>query len=179
MVTPEKSDPAHIAMPSDYQIPVFNPGDPTETAGSLITLDLTAGVPSTEVAAASAPPFSLPVTGPPAPTFTLSWQDVNGDGMLDIVHDHSPANTLLPSLFPLSIFSKNIESHPAKPTDDLTAQSSPVVIIQGVTLYKNLLDTVLWGSSPPPNNAEVLTDVFVGLPPAALCIQPADPSVGE
>jgi hypothetical protein len=169
MVTPAPSDPTKITLPSDFQIPVFDPTNPTETAGSLITVDLKAGVLPSEISAASAPPFSLPVSGPPFPTITLSWQDVNGDGMLDITHDHAPASTLLPALLPLSIFSKL-----AEPTDDLTAQASPVVILQGLTLYKNLVDPVAWPA--PADNAEPVTDVFVGLSPAVLCLDVADPT---
>jgi hypothetical protein len=161
MVTPAPSDPTKITMPSDYQIPVFNTASPTMTAGSLITLDLKAGVLPAEVAAASKVPFSLPVASPP-PTFTFSW---------DNAHTFSAASNLLPSLYPLSILSKLEETD-----DDLTAQSSPVVIIQGLTLYKSLLDTVLWATNPPANNAEVTTDVFVGVPPAALCIDIANPN---
>jgi hypothetical protein len=161
MVTPAPSDPTKIAMPSDYQLPVFTTVSPTMTAGSLVTIDLKAGVLPNEVAAASKIPFSLPVEDPP-PTFTYSW---------DNAHTYSAASSLLPSLYPLSILSKLAETD-----DDLTAQSSPVVIIQGLTLYKNLLDTVLWGTSPPADNAEVTTDVFVGVPPAALCIDVTDPT---
>jgi hypothetical protein len=170
MVTPPPGDPTKITMPADYQIPVFNAGSPMMTAGSLITIDLKAGVPSSEQDAASKPPFGLPVKNA---TLTLNWEDVNGDGMLDLGHDHAPASTLVPALLPLSIFSKLASS-----TDDLTAQASPVVIIQGLTLYKSLVDTVNWGLglSAPPNNTATDTDVFVGIAPAVLCLDPSQPN---
>ena len=160
------TDLSKLVLPSDYILPVFNSSDPPGTEDSILRVQLTAGVAASEVAAASLSPFSLPV-GPPAPQIAISYQDVNGDGMLNIADDHVAASSILPALFPLSIFSKL-----ASPTDDITAQSSPAIILQGLTLYKSLLDTVLWPGTAPASNLQTNTDVFVGLTPAVICLDP-------
>jgi hypothetical protein len=166
------ADPNHVTMPSDYQLPVFssNPAMLGPTEDSIIRVTLAAGVPTSEQATAAASPYDLPVANP-APQIAFSWQDVNGDGKLDIQHDHVPASALVPSLFPLGLFTKL-----ASPTDDLTSQSSPVVVVQGLTLYKSLGDTVAWAFDPPANNLQEDTAVIVGIQPAVLCIDPTDTS---
>ena len=168
--TPKASDPTAITMSSDYLLPSFSAGDPAGTEKSLIRVGLTSGVAPSEVAAASASPFNLPVN--PAPPFQFSWQDVNHDGMLDIGHDHVAASSLVPSLFPLSIFSKL-----ASITDDLTPQATPAVIIQGLTIYKDLLTTVGWGAGAiPAASTPTDSEVIVGVTPAVLCLDPTDHS---
>jgi hypothetical protein len=169
-VTPAPSDPTHISMPSDYLLPIFDPGNLPGTEASLIRVVATAGVAAGEVATAAASPYDLPVQ---SPTLTYSWQDVNGDGMLDLTHDHTAASDLIPSLFPYSIFSQL-----ASPKDDLTAQASPAVILQGVTIFQSLEATAQWGLSMPPMGPQVDTKVIVGLTPAVVCLDPTDTSPG-
>ncbi len=176
--TPPKADPNDINMPSDYQLPVFNQFEPTNTQESLIVVTATGGFPASEAETASKSPFDLPVY--PTPNkLTYSWQDVNGDGMLDLGADHSAASPVLPALLPLSIFSKLAVSSPPSPTDDLAAQASPAVILQGITIFKDLLTTVNWPNDSPTNatsplNARQDTSVLVGITPAVVCLDPTD-----
>jgi hypothetical protein len=142
-----------VNMPSDYTLPVFN-SNPTATEQSLTRVVLTAGVAPGDVAAAEGSPFNLPVA---SPTLNVSWPGT-----------YTAASSLVPALFPLSIFSKL-----ATTTDDITAQASPAVIIQGLTIYKSLLDTVI--SSPPANGPGVsVSTVVTGIVPAVLCLDPTD-----
>lgn len=163
-------------MPADYTLPVFTASDPANTEVSLVRIMLGAGVSPgdakhlDEIPIAAASPYDLPVQNP-APLISFSWQDVNGDGMLDIADDHVAASSIVPSLFPLSIFAKL-----ASPKDDLTAQSSPVVILQGLTIYNTLLQTVGWGLNPPANNLRTAATVTVGVTPAVVCLDPSDVS---
>jgi hypothetical protein len=166
---PPMADPRNVIMPQDYTLPVFNSADPAGTEDSLIRIGLGAGVAKDEIDSAAAPPFNLPVKAPAA-TFRFTWQDVNGDGMLDLGEDHIPDSTIVPSLFPLSIFSKLDDAQKDPSAKELTAQSAPVVIIQGLTIYQNLAATAL--SSPTLNAPDV--EVFVGVRPAVLCLDPAD-----
>lgn len=174
------TDLTKLVLPQDYRLPVFNPTDPGGTETSILRVKLTAGVAADEVKAAAASPFNLPVQGPPDPTFSFSWQDVNGDGMFDITHDHTAASGLVPSLFPLSIFSKLVTPVDAKPgsPDDLVAQSSPVVVLQGLTIYKSLLSTVGLGLGAGVFDITPDTDVYVGITPAVICLDPNDHSSG-
>ncbi len=173
---PPTADPRNVVMASDYTLPVFNQADPAGTEQSLLRMTLGAGVfpgdatHPNEIPIAAASPYDLPVQSP-APTISFAWQDVNGDGMLDITHDHVAASSILPALFPVSIFSKL-----ASATDDLTPQASPVVVLQGLTLYQSLLSTVEWALNPPAGNVQTDTKVIVGVTPAVLCLDPADVS---
>jgi hypothetical protein len=90
---------------------------------------------------------------------------VNGDGKID-ADDHVPENALLPSLFPLAIFSK-LEDQQL-----LIQQSGPSVVIEGITIYKSLLSTVAF----TPTMVVESPDVLVALRPAALCIDTTDPT---
>lgn len=162
--TPGSTDPNAVSMPSDYTLPVFAPTDPAGTQDSLIRVGFGAGVAADEVDTAAGMPFNLPVKDP-APTFTFSWQDVNGDGVLDLTGDHVPDSILIPSLYPASIF--NLLDG-AK--DTILPQASPVVIMQGLTMYKDLVQTAF---APPTLNAPD-TKVVVGLRPAVLCLDPED-----
>jgi hypothetical protein len=163
---PTSNDPTHVTMPADYTLPSFSPLDLMGTEDSLVRITLSAGVPAAEAATAATPPYDLPLTNP---TFAFSWQDVNGDGMLGIATDHAAASPVLPSLFPLALFTKL-----ASPTDDLATQASPVVIVQGLTFYKSLMDTLNWPNNPPANNLVHDPSVIIGLTPAVLCIDPTD-----
>jgi hypothetical protein len=94
---------------------------------------------------------------------------VNGDRMIDLAHDHVAASNLIPALLPLSIFTKL-----ASPTDDLTVQTSPFVVIQGVTIYKDLLTTVTVIGTNPTMPIAPSADVIAAITPAVLCLDPGD-----
>lgn len=159
-------DPMHVVMPADFQLKTFANADPAGTESSFIKLTMGAGVAPNEVDAAAAPPFGLPVKSPP-PVLFYSRQDVNGDGKID-ANDHVLESTLLPALFPVAAFLKRDTSQ------QLAAQSSPVVVLQGLTLYKSLLGTV----GAPPNLADPATEAIIALRPAVLCIDPMSTSPG-
>jgi hypothetical protein len=171
--------PADATMPSDYTLPNFSAIDPTATEDSLIRVGVTAGLPSAEIDTAAGAPFDFPVKSP-KPFFQVNWQDVNGDGVrgdgVDKVghvgEDHVPDSTLIPSLFPLAIFSKLADKTDAagKTVPDLlTAQASPAVILQGLTIYKTLYDTAF----SLPSLSDQVEQLSVGVRPAVLCLDPA------
>ncbi|HTN89001.1 MAG TPA: hypothetical protein VL242_35230 [Sorangium sp.] len=158
-----------VVMASDFQLDVFSPAAPAETEASLLRLRLAAGVPGKEVARAAAPPLSLPVGGDAAPTLTYARQDVNGDGALD-GKDHVPDSPLIPALFPLSVFSK------LEGDSKLVSQAAPAVILQGLTIYEDLLTTAGQIGSDDLNDPK--ESALVGVRPAALCMHPTDPARG-
>jgi hypothetical protein len=160
--TPPVGDPTQPTMPADYILPVFDMANPVGTESSLVLLTLSAGVLPSEATLAGESPFFLPVQSP-TPPLAYSWQQ----GM------YTAASPLVPSLFPLSIFSK-LES----PTDDLTAQASPAVILQGLTIYQDLLSTVVWPENQPAGSVQTSPTVLVGLTPAVVCLDPTDLSPG-
>jgi len=170
-----KSDATHVTMPSDYMLPIFDPFAPDKTEPSLVRMTLSAGLPAAEQDLGAASPFGLPVK--PASNFNFSWQDVNGDGVLELGADHVPDSALIPSLFPLAIFAKLDDTYKKLSlTDnagDLVAQAAPVVILQGLTIYKNLATTATtdWKMTQP-----TLGSVIVGVRPAVLCLDPTDQS---
>ncbi len=155
-VTPKPSDPTSITMSSDYLLPSFSAAQPADTEKSLIRVGLTSGVAPSEVMAASKSPFSLPVN--PAPPFQFSWPN----------HQFTAASSLVPALFPDAIFSKL-----ASVTDDLTAQATPAVILQGLTIFDTLVTTVDWGFGLVPAST-TSPEVIVGVTPAVLCLDPTD-----
>jgi hypothetical protein len=157
----KESTPLAVKMASDYQLALFSVSDTMATQASFITLTLGAGVAANEISDAEKSPFFLPGKGA---TLEYSRQDVNGDGKIDM-QDHVPESDLLPSLFPLGIFSKLADGSP------ITAQSEPSVVIQGLTIYDNLALTAFFGTMP-----KVEPEVLVALRPAALCINTADPN---
>jgi hypothetical protein len=159
------TDPSHVVMPSDFQLEKFSSSDPATTESSFIRLRLGAGVPPPEIDKAAVSPFFMPVKDP-APSFTFTRQDVTGDGTLDM-SDHIPETELIPALFPLSIFSK------LQTGSFMVSQNKPVIVLQGLTLYKSLVETAL---SPPGLN-DAQSEVFVAIRPAVLCLDVADPSV--
>jgi hypothetical protein len=99
----------------------------------------------------------------------FTQQDVNGDGKLN-GDDHVPESTLLPALYPLSIFSRLV------PGSDLVTQPRPTVVLQGLTLYKTLIQTS--GLNPGDGGKPVFVadpEVIVAVRPAVLCIDSFDP----
>ncbi len=162
--TAGNKDPRQITMPSDFQLATFSAGSPVATEKSFIRIKLGAGVPPEEADVASRKPFYMP-TKTPAPSFFMNWQDVNGDGKRNIADDHIPDSPQIPSLYPISIFTKiHVGTDPVSKQD-------PTVLLLGITLYKSLIDTAV----TKPTFAEVQPELIIGLRPAALCI-PADPS---
>ncbi len=158
------TDPLNVHMPSDFQLGTFSALDPGNTEKSFIRLKLGAGVPDAEIDAAAKSPFNMPVKDP-APFFLFTRQDVNGDGILD-ANDHIPDSAQVPSLYPLSIFSKLSDE------SDVVSQTAPVIVMQGITIYQSLLNTAF--SLPDLNDAQ--PEAIVALRPAALCIKnPLDP----
>ena len=71
------------------------------------------------------PPPAPQPSGEPGPTVSFSWPN----------RQFTAASSLVPALFPDAIFSKL-----ASVTDDLTAQATPAVILQGVTIYRGSAD---------------------------------------
>lgn len=166
------ADPRKVTMPSDFQLATFSPTDPMATEASLIRLTLSAGVAPEEAAIGATKPFNLP-TQSPSLSFIYTRQDVNGDGIIDAnsgsamspdyPNDHIADSHQIPALFPLAIFTKL--KGPIGPGSDLT----PTVLIQGITIYKSLLETAF----AKPDLVEPQPEVTVAIRPAALCI-PAD-----
>ena len=89
--------------------------------------------------------------------------------------DTVPESPLVPSLYPLSVFSKLITG------DKLHGQTRPRVIMQGLTLFKSLLATTTKLPSKDPNDPSKYVvfqsqepEVLVALRPAAICVDPVD-----
>jgi hypothetical protein len=158
----QTKDPLDVKMASDFQLATFSVGNPTGTQDSFVSLVLGAGVAASEVSAATKSPFLLPGAGA---TLRYARQDVNGDGKID-GNDHVPENAVLPSLFPLAIFSKLADGQ------ELIQQTGPSVVIEGLTIYKSLIQTVTFA----PTMVTDETEVLVALRPAALCIDTTDPT---
>jgi len=153
------TDPNNAVMPSDYLLPNVA----LDTA--FFRLRLAGGVLPGEASAAVKSPFLFPVAGDGAATLHYARQDVNGDGLYNEA-DHIPESDKIPALFPLSIFEKLEGS-------SMASQSAPRVIIQGLTIYQDLLTTggFLTSDITMPDQPEVM----VAVRPAALCL-PADPT---
>lgn len=159
-------DPKKVVLPSDFQFETFGAND-----NSFIRIVLTAGVPDTETVAGAKTPFFLPVGDPMKPPIIyMGVEDVNHDGVRD-AQDHVPESTLLPSLYPISVFSKLIAGQ------KIVGQTKPRVIMQGITLYKSLLLTATkMPTDPmvPVFDSYTETEVTVALRPAAACMDPYD-----
>lgn len=170
-VPPAAGTPIKIEIPSDFQLAKF----PTLSEKDFLRVELTAGVPTDEIDTAAKSPFLMPVKNPAATIF-MTVEDANRDGVVDD-KDSVPESTLLPSLYPLAIFSKLV------PGQKLVGQTKPRVIMQGLTLYQTILGTS--GKKPAPNPMDPTKfDVFqsfepnvvVALRPAAICVDPTDPT---
>jgi hypothetical protein len=168
-------DPRRVTVPSDFEFAAFPPND-----ASFIRITFTAGVDPGEIESAYKTPFFMPVKDPP-PTLYMAVEDVNGDGKLD-AEDHVPESANVPQLYPTSVFSKINAARLAK-DKRIETQARPRVIMQGVTLLKNLLLTAtkLPPAMPDPMNpvapfVSQETEVTVAVRPAAICIDPLDTS---
>jgi hypothetical protein len=164
-------DPKKVVMPSDYQLPFFSAASPPQTEKSFIRMVFSAGLPATKLSAygdkterelAALPPFNLPLENP---FLHYSRQDVNGDGVIN-GEDHVPDSEQIPQLFPIGVFVKLNEG------SRLVTQTSPTIVLQGLTMYKNLLST----ATASPGLSEPSASVLIGLRPAVVCIDSNDPS---
>ena len=163
-------DPNAVKIPADFQFTKFPPAE-----SEFIRIKLTAGVPTDEIDAAAVSPFFMPVKNPAATLF-MTVEDANRDGVVDN-KDSVPESTLVPSLYPLAVFSKLLKG------DKLHGQTQPRVIIQGLTLYKNLLLTSSKLPTKDPTDPSKFVvfkslepEVLVALRPAAICVDPRDTS---
>lgn len=162
-VTPR---PDEVVMASDHWLDTFSPADPERTEASLLRLRLAAGLPMGEIAAAAKPPLSLPVGGATASTLTYTRQDVNRDGVLDAA-DHLPDAPRFPALFPMAVLTK-LEGDAG-----LVRQTAPTVLLQGLTIYEDLVTTAGQLGSDTLNDPK--ESALIGVRPAALCL-PAEGS---
>ena len=186
-----------VTMPSDYTLPTFSATDPAGTEQSIPRIVLNAGVAPANVTASVASPFNFPgklctantdcpsmkcnmATHTCGCTVATQATDCASDQLCDPTTlacsatlnvswtgAYSPASSIVPSLFPLTIFSLST------PGNDLTAQASPAIILQAITINQSLLNTVL---SPPMKNGPGVdvTSLIAGLVPAVICIDPTD-----
>lgn len=164
------TDPRNVVIPADFQFATFPPNDK-----GFIRITYTAGVAADETALAAKTPFFMPVEDPPASIY-MTVEDANRDGVVDD-KDSVPESPLVPSLYPTSVFSKLL------PGVKIGGQTRPRVIIQGLTLFKNLLLTSTKRPTPDPMDPTKYVvfqsfepEVTVALRPAALCIDPVDTS---
>jgi hypothetical protein len=161
-------DPKNVTIAADFEFATFPPSDK-----DFIRLKLTAGVPKEEVVAAIQSPFFMPVDSPP-PTIFMTVEDANRDGIVDD-KDAVPESPLIPSLYPISVFSQLI------PGQKIVGQTKPRVIMQGLTLFTSLLVTSTKRPTPDPADPSKYNvfqsfepDVLIALRPAAVCVDPDD-----
>ncbi len=154
-----KQDPGHVELPSDFQLAIFDSAKAAATEQSFLRIRLGAGVPKGEAEVAAAAPFGFPTA---SPTFLVTRQDVDENGTLD-GKDHVPDSALIPSLYPLSIFSRLSEGSGA-------SQAAPVVLLQGITIADSLVSTALSAATIHATKAEIV----VALRPSVLCLDPLD-----
>ena len=162
-------DPKKVTMPSDFILQQFSAANPPAAEKSLIRMVLGAGMAETklpqygnktEAELSGASPFNLPNKDP----FLLySRQDVDGDGKITPA-DHVPDSNLIPSLFPIAVFTKLNEGV------HIGSQSTPTIVLQGLTIYKDILST----ATAPANLNVPSATVIVALRPAVVCIDTAD-----
>ncbi|MBK8259586.1 MAG: hypothetical protein IPK82_43890 [Polyangiaceae bacterium] len=166
----KNEDPKKVVMASDYQFEEFSTVNPLATEKSFLRMKFGAGLPNDKVAAfnktepqlAAAPPFNIPLANP----FLLySRQDANGDGVIN-GEDHVPDSDLLPALFPVAVFQKLNDGV------RIGGQTSPSVVLQGLTIYKSLIATATASAAL----SEASNEVIVGIRPAVVCIDSANPT---
>jgi hypothetical protein len=164
-------DPKKITIHSDFEFNTFPPSEK-----DFIRITMTAGVPADEIDTAAKTPFFMPVKNPAASLY-MTVEDSNRDGVVND-QDSVPESALIPSLYPLSVFSKLLAG------EELRGQTKPRVIIQGLTLFKGLILTTSKLPKPDPMNPSKFLvpqsfepEIVVALRPAAICVDPADPSI--
>lgn len=166
----DSPDVESVTIPADFQFAKLPSADK-----DFIRVKYLAGVPMPEIDKAAVSPFFMPVKNPAA-TIYMTVEDANRDGVVDD-QDSVPENPNVPSLYPLSVFSKLIGN------DKLHGQTQPRVIMQGLTLYRGLTPTALKMPTPDPMDPSKFVvwqsfepELVVALRPAAICIDPADTS---
>lgn len=165
---PIDADPNKVSMPSDYMLPQF---DLLNTEDSLVRIVLGAGVPGDEVEAAVGSPFGFPVK--PSAGFHFQWRDVNGDGQFSMPGDNVADSTSIPWLMPLVVFNKLDASQTDAAQKRLVPQASPVVILQGLTIYQGFMQTAM------SNALDTYSpELIAAVRPAAICIDPLDKTKG-
>jgi hypothetical protein len=145
-----------VSIPADLELKYFsgNPADVSMSEDSLVRFTFTAGVPAKEQATAAVSPFFMPVENP-APSFTYSLQ-------ADSIPETASSAIKVPALYPLAVFAL------LTPGTPLASQTQPVVVLEGLTIYKSLLDTALY----PKTATMTSSTLIVGLRPSVLCIDP-------
>jgi hypothetical protein len=145
-----------VTIPADLEVKYFsgNPADVSMSEDSLVRFTFTAGVPANEKTTAAASPFFMPVENPP-PSFSYSLQ-------ADSIPETANAAIKVPALYPLAVFALLTPGNP------LAGQTQPVVVLEGLTIYKSLLDTALY----PKTATMTSPTLIVGLRPSVLCIDP-------
>ena len=163
-------DPKKVTIASDFEFASFPPSDK-----DFIRITMKAGVPAEELDAAAQSPFFMPVKNPAA-TIYMTVEDANRDGVVDD-KDTVPESTLVPSLYPVSVFSKLLTG------EVLRGQTKPRVIMQGLTLFKGIFPTAAKRPTPDPVDPTKFVvfqsfepEILVALRPAAICVDPEDPS---
>jgi len=157
-----------------------------EFQASFTSVKLNYGLPPPEVPVAVDPanPFHLQIAPPAAGGGILIWHNGThtsypGGNVLD---DSVPETPTIPRLWPLVVFAK-LKDDPGHANDpqELAAQGAdlrePVVIIQGITLYKDSLfqmaEAAFVDPIPVEPSAKSLFDhVTVLMRPSVLCIDP-------
>jgi hypothetical protein len=167
----KNKDPKKVKMPADFQLSEFSAANPVVTEQSFIRMVFGAGLPATPLKAylskteaqlATESPFNLPTKNP----FLLySRQDANGDGAITGA-DHVPDSTLIPALYPVAAFVKLNDGA------RIGSQGGPTIVLQGLTLYKDLIST----ATAPANLNEPSDTALIGLRPAVVCIDTGDTS---
>lgn len=162
------TDPKNVKLPADFEFATFPPSEK-----SFIRIRLAAGVPDDEINDAAIAPFFMPVKDPAATIF-MTVEDANRDGVVTD-QDTVPESPLIPSLYPLSVFSKLIDG------EKVRGLTRPRVVMQGLTLFKSLLGTTTKLPSPDPNDPSKFVvfqsqepEVLVALRPAAICVDTFD-----
>lgn len=163
-------DPKKVTIASDFEFASLPSMDK-----AFIRITMTAGVPPEEIDAAAQSPFFMPVKNPAASIY-MTVEDANRDGVVDN-KDTVPESALVPSLYPLSVFSKLLTG------EVLRGQTKPRVVMQGLTLFQGIGPTIGKGPTPDPNDPTKFVvpqsfepEIVVALRPAAICVDPDDSS---
>jgi hypothetical protein len=163
-------DPKNVKIPADFEFASWPPGEK-----DFIRITFAAGVAADEINDAAKSPFFMPVKDPAATIF-MTVDDANRDGVIDD-KDLVPESPLVPSLYPLSVFTKLITG------EKIRGLTRPRVVMQGLTLFKSLLATTTKLPSPDPNDPSKYVvfqsqepEVLVALRPAAICVDTFDKS---
>lgn len=165
-----------ITMTQDYHVKAQpsakTEGNINEQQDSFVQLDLKAGVPDAEMASASA------TTDPKLPFHFQTRPFAMGGGLYQWADPVKkiPETNLIPQVWPLVVFAKLQDNRGVDP-QSLLAQGSktdPVVIIQGLTVWKDkLFETTPFATTPvplsPADPASRVDHVRVLIRPSVVC----------